>query len=79
MTQIVTVFGATGSIGKSTAELWTPLETKHVLKTIGALVMWRISVRPEPWLVSFIENGKYDVVTGDEIRIAQYWTNGDVN
>jgi hypothetical protein len=65
-------------IRKSTSDVWTPLESKHVLKTIGALVMWRIALRDEPWLVSFLDSGKFDVVTGNEIRIAQYWTNGDV-
>ncbi len=62
-------------IGKTTMQLWEPGESKLVLQTIGAMVMWRISLRPEDWKVSFLESGKFDYVTGNEIKIAQYWTN----
>lgn len=60
-------------INKNNQQLWDPLESKLVLQTIGAMVMWRIALRPENWLVSFLESGKFDVVTGNEIKIAQYW------
>ena len=61
-------------IGKTTEQLWDPVESKLVLRTIGSMVMWRIAARAdEEWLVSFIESGKIDVVTGNEIKIAQYW------
>ncbi len=66
---------STTLINKPPGLVWTPLEERHVMKTIGALVMWRMSVRDEDWLCNFKEVDRIDIVTGDEIKIAEYWIN----
>jgi hypothetical protein len=64
---------STTLIGKKTNVVWTDQESRLVLKTIGALVMYRMSLRDEDWLVNFEETNRMDIVTGTEIKIAEYW------
>jgi hypothetical protein len=62
-------------INKLPTVSWTEHETRMVMRTIGALVMWRMSLRDEDWLVKFTETERVDVVTQDQIKIAEYWIN----
>jgi hypothetical protein len=48
-------------------------EGKTLLKFIGTLVMWRISLRAESWLVYREDSGKVDEDTGKRIQICTYW------
>lgn len=43
--------------------------------TMGALVKWRISLRPETWLMYKRDSGQYDHLTGEEYTVAEYWVN----
>jgi len=45
----------------------------ELLKFIGTLLMWRISLRDETWLLYRFNTGEVDPVTGKEIKINQYW------
>lgn len=62
-------------IGKKPGMPWTALEERLVMKTIGALVMWRMSIRDEDWLCTFTEIERIDVLTGEQIKVAEYWIN----
>jgi hypothetical protein len=46
---------------------------KTLLKFIGTLVMWRIALRKETWLVYREETDKVDEDTGRKIKICTYW------
>jgi len=46
---------------------------KECLKTVGALLRWRMSIREEDWLVYRRETDGEDEDTGDTIRISEYW------
>jgi len=48
-------------------------EGKTLLKFIGTLVMWRIALRAETWLVYREETDKVDEDTGRKIKICTYW------
>ena len=48
-------------------------ENKILLKFIGTLVMWRISLREDIWLVYREDSGKVDEDTGKRIQICTYW------
>jgi hypothetical protein len=52
-------------------------ENKTLLKFIGTLVMWRISLREDIWLVYREDSGKVDEDTGERIRICTYWIDND--
>jgi hypothetical protein len=61
------------TISKSSSVFWDKMEERQVLRTVGAFVIWVMSKRPEDWTVDFQDNGKYDFVTGKEIKVATYW------
>jgi len=48
-------------------------EGKECLKTVGALLRWRMARREEDWLVFRRETDDIDEDTGDVIRISEYW------
>jgi len=51
-------------------------EGKVLLLTIGALMRWRTSIRPEKhWLVYRQDKGGIDPDTGKNITISEYWIN----
>jgi hypothetical protein len=52
-------------------------EGKTLLKFIGTLVMWRISLRAETWLVYREDSGRVDDDTGKTIHICTYWIDND--
>lgn len=45
------------------------------LITVGTLLLWRVSLRDEMWLVYNRDSGITDDVTGKMIRISEYWVN----
>lgn len=42
---------------------------------VGQLIKWRVSVRPETWLVFSRDTRKTDPITGEDISAAEYWVN----
>lgn len=46
---------------------------KECLKTVGALLRWRMALRDEEWLVFRRDTEGFDEDTGDTIRISEYW------
>jgi hypothetical protein len=52
-------------------------EGKECLKTVGALLRWRMSIREEDWLVYRRETEGEDEDTGEVIRISEYWIRTD--
>jgi hypothetical protein len=50
-----------------------PVAVKHQLITVGALIKWRVTLRPEDWLVHYRETNKTDPVTGEYISASEYW------
>ena len=47
--------------------------TEQTLKSIGTLLRWRISLRPETWLLWVKESDRIDDKTGKKIKISCYW------
>ena len=64
---------------KHVDETWDELievfgEDKTLLKAVGTLLMWRISVRTEPsWLLYRQDSGNVDPDTGKTIYVCTYW------
>lgn len=50
-----------------------PVAVKHRRITVGALIKWRVARRSEDWLVHYGETNKTDIVTGDLIKVSEYW------
>ena len=48
--------------------------TRFSLMGAGALVLWRISLRDETWLMYKQIFDTYDPETGEQITVAHYWT-----
>ena len=50
-------------------------DDKQCLRAVGGLLRWRISLRPETWLVYRRKdpNGRLDPDTGKVISISEYW------
>jgi hypothetical protein len=46
---------------------------KECLKTVGALLCWRMALRDEDWLMYRRETEDEDEDTGKPIRISEYW------
>lgn len=62
--------------------LWEKIKSivgdgKECLKTVGALLRWRMALREEDWLVYRRDIEEWDEDTGDEIRISEYWIRND--
>lgn len=51
------------------------LALENQKKFIGGLVRWRISLRPETWLVYRRLSGEVHPHTGKEITVSEYWIN----
>lgn len=41
--------------------------------TQGGLMKWRVSLRPETWLLYRRDTGEVDPIDGKPIRVAEYW------
>lgn len=54
-----------------------PVAIKHRRITVGALIKWRVALRPEDWLVYPRETAKTDIVSGDTIYANEYWIKPD--
>lgn len=48
-----------------------------LLKFVGTILMWRISLRDDTWLLHRFKTGEIDPMTGKEIKINQYWIDND--
>jgi hypothetical protein len=49
---------------------------KECLKSVGALLLWRVALRPEEyWLVYRQETSRIDPDTNKIISVAEYWIN----
>jgi len=48
-------------------------DSKVLMKFMGTLLMWRISLRPETWLMYRQETDNIDPDTGKTIWVCNYW------
>lgn len=50
---------------------------RECLFALGTMLKWRFSLRSEDWLVyKRLDDNHFDEVTGDPIRVAEYWIRG---
>jgi len=67
---------------KNVEHLWENIiksvgNDRMCLIALGSLLRWRISKRPEKWLVYRRESDVVDAATGKTIKISEYWIDED--